>query len=479
MGKITIIDDDQFFRDLLAENCQLMGHEIFTAGTICEGKAILSAESIDLLFLDVRLPDGNGLDLLSFVREIPSAPEVIIITGAGDMNGAELAIKNGAWDYLQKPIARQEITLQVQRALEYHAKKKQQVSSHVSLSRDDIVGKSLPLRKCLDQIAACAGTDTTVLLTGETGTGKELFARAIHTNSNRSKQPFIVVDCAGLPEKLIESILFGHIKGAFTGADTNQKGLIEQADGGTLFLDEVGELPLESQKTFLRVLQEKIYRPLGKDKEVSSNFRLIAATNRDLHAMVGQNTFRSDLFYRLNGFNIDLPPLRERPEDIENLAMSFIFSICCREKIPVKGVLPETLQVLFHYSWPGNVRELKQTLEKAILADPIAPVLYPIHLPPEIRLDHIHSLVSRKQLRTADATAASTGNNPDEPDIMPTFKEYRKLYRQDMEGRYLQRLMAESSENIAKACKISELSRSRLYDLLKSHSLLYRTASGS
>lgn len=478
MAKITIIDDDQFFRDLLAENCQLMCHEVFVAGSISEGKSILSAESIDLLFLDVRLPDGNGLDLLSFVREIPSAPEVIVITGAGDPNGAELAITNGAWDYLQKPIARQEITLQVKRALEYH-EKKQQFPLHVSLNRDDIVGKSPQLCKCLDQIAACASTDTTVLLTGETGTGKELFARAIQANSKRSRQPFIVVDCASLPEKLIESILFGHIKGAFTGADTNQKGLIEQANGGTLFLDEVGELPLESQKSFLRVLQEKIYRPLGKGKEVSSNFRLIAATNRDLHVMVRQNKFRSDLFYRLNGFNIHLPPLRERPEDIEKIAMSFIFSICSRQKIPVKGVIPETLQVLSHYSWPGNVRELKQILEKAIFADPKAPVLYPIHLPSEIRLNHIHSLVSQKQLHTSATTEPSTANNPDELDILPTFKEYRKLYQQDMEGRYLQRLMSESSCNIVVACRISGLSRSRLYDLLKSHSLLYRTASES
>ena len=265
MGKIAIIDDDLFFQELLAENCQLMGHEIFTAGSLREGKAIVSTEHLDLIFLDVRLPDGNGLDLLPEVRDTPVAPEVIIITGAGDVNGAELAIKNGAWDYLQKPIARQELILQVNRALEYHVKK-HQAPSHISLNRDDIVGKSAALCACLDQIAACAGTDTTVLLTGETGTGKELFARAIHANSNRAKKPFIVVDCAGLPEKLIESILFGHVKGAFTGADTSQKGLVEQADGGTLFLDEVGELPLESQKTFLRVLQEKIYRPLGKAK---------------------------------------------------------------------------------------------------------------------------------------------------------------------------------------------------------------------
>lgn len=455
-----------------------MGHEIFTAGSIKEGEGILEGQSIDLLFLDVRLPDGNGLELLSSIRAIPSAPEVIIITGAGDVNGAELAIKNGAWDYLQKPIARNEITLQVTRALEYH-EKKQNFPSHVSLNRDDIVGNSPSLCKCLDQIAACAATDTTVLLTGETGTGKELFARAIHANSKRSKQPFIVVDCAGLPEKLIESILFGHIRGAFTGADINQKGLIEQADGGTLFLDEVGELPLESQKTFLRVLQEKIYRPLGKGKEVSSNFRLIAATNRDLHAMVGQNHFRSDLFYRLNGFNIHLPPLRERQEDIEKLAMTFIFSICCREKIPVKGVIPETLQILFHHSWPGNVRELKQTLEKAILADPKAPVLYPIHIPSEMRLNHISTLVARKQLHSAYTGKTIIGNGPDEVAPLPTFKEYRKLYQREMEGRYFQRLMHTSSGNIAKACKISGLSRSRLYDLLKLHSLLCRSLSES
>jgi two-component system NtrC family response regulator len=423
MGKITIIDDDHFFRDLLAENCQLMGHDVFTAESIREGTTILHTEPIDLLFLDVRLPDGNGLDLLPMIRNLASAPEVIIITGMGDVTGAELAIKNGAWDYLQKPLSRHEITLQVKRALEYH-EKKLRLQSHVNLKRDNIVGKSPALNQCLDQVAACAWTDSTVLLTGETGTGKELFARAIHENSKRANKPFIVVDCASLPEKLIESILFGHVKGAFTGAANNQKGLIEQADGGTLFLDEIGELPLESQKTFLRVLQEKIYRPLGRSQELTSNFRLIAATNRDLSVMVEENMFRNDLFFRLNGFAIHLPSLRERKEDIEKIAMIFIFSACRRENFPVKGVVVETIEALRHYSWPGNVRELKQAVEKAVLADPKAPIIYPIHLPAEIRLNHIHSQVSRKQVHSPDTAETSTANFLDGSGIFLKFKEY-------------------------------------------------------
>lgn len=471
MGKIAIIDDDLLFRDVLAENCQLMGHEIFTAGSIGEGRTILRTEHIDLLFLDVRLPDGNGLDLFSVIRDMPSAPEVIIITGMGDANGAELAIKNGAWNYLQKPLARQEITLQVKRALEYHATK-QQLPSHVSLKRDDIIGKSQPLCKCLDQIAACAGTDTTVLLTGETGTGKELFARAIHANSNRADKQFVVVDCGSLPEKLIESILFGHVKGAFTGADRAQKGLIEQSDGGTLFLDEVGELPLESQKNFLRVLQEQVYRPLGKNEEMSCDFRVVAATNRDLSVMVDKNLFRGDLYYRLKGFHIQLPPLRERKEDIEKLTMDFIFSLCRREKIPVKGVVQETIEDLLCYSWPGNVRELKQTLEKAILSDPKASALYSIHLPPEIRLNRIRSQVSSKQVHSNEPIETSSVDRFQELDILPEFKEYRKIQLKAVERRYLKRLMQETNGNIITACKLSGLSRSRLYDLLKSHSLV-------
>lgn len=473
MGKVTVIDDDPVFRVLLAEHCARLGHETEVAGSIAEGRNLLARRPADLVFLDVSLPDGSGLDALPFIHQLPSAPEVIIITGMGDANGAELAVKNGAWDYLQKPLSRQEIVLHVRRALEYHQKKLEHAPQVSSLKRDEIIGKSAAIRHCLDQTAHCAATDAGVLITGETGVGKELFARAIHANSPRANGPFIVVDCTSLPEKLVESLLFGHAKGAFTGANQDQKGLIEQADGGTLFLDEAGELPLETQKSFLRVLQERVFRPVGKDREQKSNFRLVAATNRDLRQMVEQGLFRSDLYFRLNTFNIHLPPLRERGQDIEKLVMGFVFAICRRNHLSIKGVVPETLETLAAYHWPGNVRELKNTLEKAIISDPGNPVLYPIHLPPEIRLCRIRTMVSQKHEQTP-AVPAAAGPLPEhvvQPEILPPFKEYRRLLAQELEQQYLQRLLRETAGDMAKACAVSGLSRSRLYDLLKIHAI--------
>jgi two-component system NtrC family response regulator len=472
MGKIVIIDDDAVFQVLLAEHCQHLGHATEVAGTIEQGRTLLATQPVDLVFLDVSLPDGNGLDLLPFIQGLPSAPEVIIITGMGDANGAELAIKNGAWDYLQKPLARQEIVLHIRRALEYHEKKLQR-TAQVNLKRDEIVGKSKAISACLDRVAHCAATESGVLITGETGTGKELFARAIHANSQRASGPFIVVDCASLPDTLVESILFGHVKGAFTGANSDRKGLIEQADGGTLFLDEAGELPLDTQKSFLRVLQERVFRPVGKDREQKSNFRLVAATNRDLTEMVRQGLFRSDLYFRLNTFNIHLPPLREREGDIEKLVMSFVFSICRRNRLPIKGVVPETLASLNAYPWPGNVRELKNALEKALLADPTDPVLYPIHLPPEIRICRIRTMVSQKH-EQQPLPPGQPGTEPQGivlPESLPPFKEYRRQLTADIEKHYLRRLLQETAGDMAKACTVSGLGRSRLYDLLKIHTL--------
>jgi two-component system NtrC family response regulator len=312
-----------------------------------------------VIFLDVRLPDGNGLENLTTFREQPSTPEVIIMTGVGDPDGAELAVKGGAWDYIQKPFSKQEIVLLLHRALDYREKSAQKIP--VILKREHIIGSSSRLQAHLDLLAQAANTDTNVLISGESGTGKELFARAIHQNSVRAGKKFVVVDCTALPENLVESVLFGHKKGAFTGADRTENGLFKYADGGTLFLDEVGELPLSIQKKFLRVLQEHRFRLVGSQQEISSDFRVVAATNRDLEQMVETGDFRQDLLYRLRAFTIELSPLRERFSDTRELTIHHISRICevfeesstCSHRSPGRGGL---VPVLFWQSLSEFVR---------------------------------------------------------------------------------------------------------------------------
>jgi two-component system NtrC family response regulator len=461
------VDDDPMIQRMLAALVTEMGHQAWIAGDLHEGLQLAARQAVDLVFLDVRLPDGKGLEALPRFRRLASVPEVIIITGVLDETGAELAVTSGAWDYLQKPVAKQEIVLQIQRALDYH-EKKSAVHPRIHLKRGDIYGHSASLSSCLDAVARCAGTAAGVLITGETGTGKELFARAIHFNSDRAERNFVVVDCAALPEKLLESILFGHVKGAFTGADRARQGLVAQADGGSLFLDEVGELSLEAQKSFLRLIQEKRFRPVGGDAEIESDFRLIAATHRDLEAMVEDGTFRGDLYFRLSAFKLHLPPLRQRSGDVEELTMHYVFNLCQKNRLAIKGVLPEVLEILAAYPWPGNVRQLVNTIEKAILADPHNPTIYPFHLPADIRIAHIRSAVDEK------ITAPAAFSEPDPLDFsspLPPLKQFRRAAYGPIERRYLARLLRESGDDIQKACRISGLSRSRLYDLLKGHKL--------
>jgi two-component system NtrC family response regulator len=475
MGNVLIVDDEVMLKDLLTVLVEKEGHQAFSAGTLFEGLELAHQHPFDLVFLDVCLPDGNGLDALSGFRSIPSQPEVLIITGALDSNGAELAIQSGAWNYIQKPFTMNDILLQIKRALEYHQKKTTTVS-HRNLDRGQIIGHSTELNHCLDQVAQCAGTDANVLITGETGTGKELLAQVIHRNSTRKEKNFIIVDCAALPEHLIESILFGHVKGSFTGADQERKGLIAQADEGTLFLDEVGELPPVAQKSFLRVLQERRFRPVGGDRERASNFRLVAATHRDLDLMVSEGHFRSDLLYRLRTFAIHIPPLRMRKMDIEAMAMHFVFMLCNRHRIPIKGMLPEFLEMLSCHDWPGNVRELMNTIEKALLADPANPTLFPQHLDSAIRLKFIQSASpEKKELHRSEFPDPEFCQASAPPflltDGLTTLKNFRRTAYDRIEKQYLLHLMAETSEDIEKACRLSGLKRSRLYGLLKHHVL--------
>ncbi len=455
MARVLIVDDDELICEMLSFMVEDMGHSASSATTLKTGFDKASSDNFDVIFLDIKMPDGNGLDLLPKIRELPQHPEVIIITGRGDPDGAELAIKNGAWDYIQKSSSTKEMLLPFVRALQYREEKNAR-KPPTALKLNGVIGKSPTMNVCLNLLAQAAHSEVNVLLTGETGTGKEVFARAVHENSMRAENNFVVVDCTALPETLVESVLFGHEKGAFTGADRAQVGLVKHAHGGTLFLDEIGELPLGVQKAFLRVLQEHRFRPVGAEREVESNFRLIAATNRDLDRMVEEGTFRSDLLFRVRTLTIELPPLSARKEDIKELAMYHMARVCERYQIGTKGFSPEVFDALMAYEWPGNVRELVNAIERAISDAYQEPTLFPKHLPLDLRVKIARSSVEKEAHRPADGAAP-----------LGTLAEYR----QEMERRYLQDLMLRTNGKIREACRVSGLSRSRLYVLLKEHNL--------
>ncbi|MEG6506195.1 sigma-54-dependent transcriptional regulator [Nitratidesulfovibrio sp. 1201_IL3209] len=382
MAHVLIIDADAAFAQLVAGIAEGLGHRASRAGGLVEGR--LLADDADVIFLAATLPDGSGVEAMPGLRALPGQPELIVTAEGGDPDGAERAIRHGAWEWLRKPLPADRVVLPLLRALDYRARLPAQRPS--SRLKHSIVGVSTAIRRCLDVVAEAAGSDAAALVTGETGVGKELFARAIHDNSPRAAAPFVAVDCASLPRSLAGSILFGHRKGAFTGAESNRDGLVLQADGGTLFLDEVGELPLSMQKMFLRVLQEHRFRPVGGRTEITSDFRLIAATNRDLEDMAERNTFRSDLLYRMRTVVVSIPPLRERCEDVTALAGHYLPRIWARFALPEKDISPDFHETLLAYHWPGNVRELIHTLERAVLASQDAPKLFARHLPDYLRI---------------------------------------------------------------------------------------------
>lgn len=458
MARVLVIDDDDMVCEMIVAMVEEMGHEVECAGLLREAIEKSSRVAYDVVFLDIHMPDGNGLDLLPKMRELPDAPEVIIITGLGDPDGAEIAIKKGAWDYIQKSSSIKEMMLPFIRALQYRQEKCRKPS--VALKFNGVMGTSQRIKICLDLLAEAANTEANVLITGETGTGKEVFAQAIHDNSRRSKRNFVVVDCTSLPPTLVESVLFGYEKGAFTGADMARDGLIKQAHGGTLFLDEIGELPQSIQKAFLRVLQEHRFRPVGGKREVESDFRLVAATHKSLDSMVEGGEFRMDLLFRLRTLSIELPPLRERKADIRELAIYHMVRLCERYGIGTKGFSPEFFSVLESYDWPGNVRELVNAIERAIAVAPLEPTLFPRHLPTDIRAKIARQSVSKEPVLTM-------ADPQDENGKLVSLDEYREA----TERTYLQNLMASVRGNVREACEVSGLSRSRLYALLKQYDI--------
>jgi two-component system NtrC family response regulator len=466
MAKILIIDEDKLICDWMANVVAQSGHLPSVAYSLGDGLEKVKSESTDVVFLDAQAPDGKGLGIMQKIKAAGGFPEIIVITGIGDPDEAEQAILNGAWDYIEKPVSLETIKVSIVRALEYRADKTVRKPA-VILHRKDIIGKSARLAPSLELLSQAANSDVNVLILGETGTGKELFAKAIHSNSKRANANFVIVDCTSLPETLVESVLFGHARGAFTSAYTSQEGLVKQADKGTLFLDEIGELPLAIQKSFLRVIQEHRFRPVGGSQEVSSNFRLVAATNRNLESMVQQGQFREDLLFRLRTLVIELPPLKECLGDIRELTMHYMNKLCLRFEIKPKEFSPEFWTIASHYPWPGNVRELIQALEKALLASKEEPILYPKHLPTYIRIQ-----VARSGFHKKSASNVKPETSTNVLSAPSTLKEFHQTTVATAEKQYFKDLMVFVAGNIDEACRISGLSRSRLYALLKKFRLL-------
>ena len=460
MTKILVINKDEHFIDFISEKAK--GENGIVAGclTLQEGVRKALSDRFDVVLLNTSTPNGNWEHALERILDTPSAPEVIVTTVSFDPDEAAHAFGNGAWDYVEKTFRRDDIISHINRALQYRSGKTigRPADSLKPETLREIVGQSSRMRLCLDLLAQASEGETPVLVTGETGTGTEAFALAIHRNSRRSDKNFVVVDCAALPETLVESTLFGHEKGAFTGADRAQEGLVSQADGGTLFLDEVGELPLSVQRVFLRFLQEHSFRRVGGQAEIQSDFRLIAATNRDLKEAVKLGRFREDLYFRLSSFTIDLPPLRERKEDIRSLVVYYMNELVKHYGVQEKRFAPEFFDVLMRYDWPGNVRELFNTLERILVVAQHDPLIYPMHLPASIR-------TSSSEAQAADVTPVPT----DSPSVPPPFKVFRDNAVWELELDYFRNLLEETNGNIQETCRISGLSRSRLYSILKKH----------
>jgi DNA-binding NtrC family response regulator len=370
-ARILVADDEKEILISCRKILERAGYEVATAPSGAEALKILKSARYDLFFVDLRMPGRDGMEVLSLARSIDPGMIIIMFTAYATLDTAVEAIKRGAFDYLAKPFTADQLRLAAERALDHRRLQLENLSLReqlaVNLGFDKIIGTSPVMQKLFSTLQKVMRSDANILLLGDTGTGKELVARTIHAHSFRQERPFIAVDCAALPENLLESELFGHEKGAFTGANQTTRGLLELAHTGTLFLDEIGELPLALQAKLLRALQERELRRLGSEKIISVDIRVIAATGRDLRAEIAARNFREDLYYRLNVVTLHLPALRERREDIALLANHFLGSFSQQYHRPEMSLAPEVVELFLTYDWPGNVRELQNVIQHVVL----------------------------------------------------------------------------------------------------------------
>ncbi|MFL6213962.1 MAG: sigma-54-dependent transcriptional regulator [Blastocatellia bacterium] len=437
--RILIVDDETIVRESLGNWFLEDGYTVEVAGSAKEALEKLAAQSWDIFLLDIRMPGMDGLELQRKIREVQSDATIIIMTAYASVETAVEAMKQGAYDYIVKPFDPDDLEHLIRKAIE----RKQLVTENTRLRSKidelnllhEIVGTSAAIRRVLEQVAVVSQSETTVLIRGESGTGKELIARAIHANSRRRYMPIVVVNCGALSEGVLESELFGHEKGAFTGAHYRRKGKFEMADGGTLFLDEIGDISLKTQIDLLRVLEEKKIARVGGNAEIPVDFRLIAATNKNLEALVPEEKFREDLYYRINVFSITVPPLRERREDIEMLADHFLTRFSQSMNKPVTGLSKEALDLLRAYDWPGNVRELQNAMERAVL------------------------VAKTREIQPGDLPLQLNGAKP-----ALVGKSLSEIERQ-----HIKNVLEESGWNIYRAARLLEIDRVTLYNKIKKY----------
>lgn len=445
MKNILIIDDEEKLRGLLTRIVKSEGFNVLEASDLKSGFKKLEQNEIDVVLCDVKLPDGNGVDFLEKIKSSFPLVEVILLTAFGKISDGIQAMKNGAFDYIVKGDDNDKIIPLLYKALEKSElqQKVQKLEKRISdkYSFDSIIGKSKGLQQVIDLSKKVAKTDSTVLLTGETGTGKEVFAQAIHENSNRVGKSFVALNCSTFSKEILESELFGHKQGAFTGALKDKKGFIEEANGGTLFLDEIGEMPIDLQAKLLRVLETSEYIPIGDTTPKKSNFRLIAATNRDLKEESEAHRFRSDLYFRLNIFEIKLPSLKERIKDIPLIAQHFVNQFS--EKTNKKNLAIDAgfLQKLENYSWPGNIRELKNIIERSVI-------------------------LSNGDTLTSDVLPYEMQHQPEK-----NTKSMSAFSMQSVEKLHIQKVLNYTKGNKAEAARLLEIGIATLYRKLEEYGI--------
>ncbi|MEW5744747.1 MAG: sigma-54 dependent transcriptional regulator [Nitrospirota bacterium] len=443
MSRIMVVDDDKNLLELITMRLESSGYEVVTACKEEDALEALRQQPIDLSIIDLQLLRRDGILLMEELHAISPEMPAIILTAHGSIESAVDAVKRGAYNYLTKPFDPQELLLQIDRALESRRlndeirRLKGLVEERFTFS--NIIARSESMQMVLEQVARIAKTECTVHVQGESGTGKELIAKAIHLASLRNEAPFVAINCAAIPETLLESALFGHERGAFTGAVKSSRGLFAQADGGTIFLDEIGDMPLSIQAKLLRVLQERQFYPVGSEKPAEVDIRVIVATNKDLEAEVKKGSFREDLFYRIHVIPIYLPPLRDRREDIPLLADYYLKNMAEQMNKPLKGFTPEAMQKLMSYDWPGNVRELRNSIEYAAA------------------MSHQETITEDLILQNRDVQSE---------EIKP-LKEARDAF----ERGYLIRMLEFTKGNVSKASMLAGKYRADFYNLMKKYNL--------